>query len=180
VHGQRIAIIGATQVLDGVLIPSWTATATQGGLASAKDADRLAAEVRKARATSDTVVVFLHWGTEGARCPTAVQRELADRLANSGADIVVGSHAHVLLGAGRLRQTFVSYGLGNFAFYARGGLAAETGVLFVTATGHRVDRYEWRPAVITGGVPYPVTDPAAALTKVAQWQALRSCTDLQP
>ncbi len=180
IHGEHVAIIGATQVLDDALIPTWTATAARGGLASAKDADRLAAEVSRARATSDTVVVFLHWGQEGSSCATPAQRELARRLANAGADVVVGSHAHVLLGAGRLGATFVDYGLGNFAFYTRGGPTAETGVLFVTLTGHHVDRYEWRPAVISGGVPRPVTDAATTETLVARWDSLRSCTDLQP
>ena len=70
VRGQRVAVIAATQVLDDNLIDSWTATATQGGLASAKRVDRLVAEVRAARATSDTVVVFLHWGVETETCPT--------------------------------------------------------------------------------------------------------------
>ena len=62
VHGERIAIIGATQVIDDALIPTWTATDTHGGLASAKEVARLLTEVRKARASSDTLVVFLHWG----------------------------------------------------------------------------------------------------------------------
>ncbi len=178
-HGQRIAIIGATQVIDDVLIPTWTATDTHAGLASAKEVDRLAAAVLKARANSDTVVVFLHWGQEGTTCPTSIQTELAHRLVDAGADIIVGSHAHRLLGAGRLGNAFVDYGLGNFAFYAQGGPGAETGVLLVTVTGRHVDRYEWRPAVISGGVPRPLSG-AAALTAVAQWQGKRSCTDLAP
>jgi poly-gamma-glutamate synthesis protein (capsule biosynthesis protein) len=31
IKGQRIAIIAATQVIDGNLIPTWTATSTQPG-----------------------------------------------------------------------------------------------------------------------------------------------------
>ena len=56
VKGQRIAVIAASQVLDGSLIDAWTATADHAGLASAKRVDRLVAEVAAARATSDTVV----------------------------------------------------------------------------------------------------------------------------
>ena len=49
VKGLRIAVIGATQVLDSSLITAWTATADHGGLASAKRVDRLVAEVKRAR-----------------------------------------------------------------------------------------------------------------------------------
>ena len=61
-NGQRIAVIGATQVLDDHLISAWTAGPAKLGLASAKDEPRLLRAVREARGTSDTVVVFLHWG----------------------------------------------------------------------------------------------------------------------
>jgi hypothetical protein len=64
VNGQRIAVLGATQVLDDHLISAWTAGPGKPGLASAKDVPRLLRAVRQARATSDTVVVFLHWGVE--------------------------------------------------------------------------------------------------------------------
>jgi poly-gamma-glutamate synthesis protein (capsule biosynthesis protein) len=77
VRGQRIAVIGATQVLDGNLLSAWTATDAQPGLASAKQVERLLEEVRAARATADTVVVFLHWGTEKQTCPNDRQRALA-------------------------------------------------------------------------------------------------------
>ena len=118
VNGQRIAIIGATQVLDDHLVTEWTAGPRKLGLASAKDEPRLLRAVREARRTSDTVVVFLHWGLELATCPTGAQTSLARALVGAGADIVVGSHAHVLLGAGRMNRALVAYGLGNFVFYA--------------------------------------------------------------
>ena len=104
IKGQRIAVIGATQVLDDNLITAWTATDTQAGLASAKEVPRLVAAVQAARATNDTVVVFLHWGVEKQTCPSASQQELARTLVDAGADIVVGGHAHRLLRRRAARQ----------------------------------------------------------------------------
>ena len=179
VKGQRISVIGATQVLDSNLITAWTATATQGGLASAKLVDRLTAEVREARADSDTVIVFLHWGTERSQCPNPQQEQLAVALQQAGADIIVGSHAHVLLAGGRLQNAFVDYGLGNYFFYATVGNRADTGVVEVTATGRRIDGYQFVPAHISGGQARTLTG-AAATTATASWNALRSCTDLTP
>jgi poly-gamma-glutamate synthesis protein (capsule biosynthesis protein) len=179
VKGQRIAVIGATQVLDANLITAWTATDTHAGLASAKDVPRLVAAVRAARASADTVVVFLHWGIETHTCPSAAQEELAQTLVDAGADIVIGGHAHRLEGAGRLGPAFVGYGLGNFVFYTSGGPGAQSGVVLVTVTGREVDGYRFVPAQLHNGVATPlIGDAATAAT--AQWDALRSCTNLTP
>ena len=179
VHGQRIAIIGATQVLDDQLIRSWNAGPHHEGLASAKDEPRLLETVRQARRTADTVVVYVHWGVELEGCPTHVQRGLARRLVAAGADVVVGSHAHVLLGGGRMGRALVDYGLGNFAFYATSDLTTRSGVLLVTVTGRRVDSFRWVPARIESGVPQPLSG-ADARAALQSWRALRGCTNLKP
>jgi poly-gamma-glutamate capsule biosynthesis protein CapA/YwtB (metallophosphatase superfamily) len=177
VKGQRIAVIGATQVLDSSLAAAWSAGPGKPGLASAYQEGRLLAAVRAARQAADTVVVFLHWGREGATCPIPRQRALAPRLVAAGADVVVGSHAHILLGAGFLDGAYVSYGLGNFVFYARGGLGAQSGVLTLTVRGRAVTAVRWTPAVISGGVPIPLASAEAGRAEAA-WRALRGCTGL--
>jgi poly-gamma-glutamate capsule biosynthesis protein CapA/YwtB (metallophosphatase superfamily) len=179
VKGQRIAVIGATQVLDANLISAWTATPTQGGLASAKDVPRLVEAVRAARSTADTVIVFLHWGVEAHTCPSADQEALARTLVDAGADIVIGGHAHRLEGGGRLGTAFVGYGLGNFVFYTAGGPGAQSGVVLVTATGRDIDRYQFVPATLHDGVATPLAGDAATAA-ASQWDALRACTNLTP
>ena len=177
IKGQRIAIIGATQVLDGSLAAAWTAGDDKPGLASAYQVDRLLEAVRAARRVADTVIVDLHWGKELANCPIARQRELAPKLVKAGADAIVGSHAHVLLGGGYLGAAYVDYGLGNFVFYARGGEAARSGVLTLTLRGRAVTKSSWTPAVISGGIPIPL-DGSGADQAVASWKDLRGCTGL--
>lgn len=181
VKGQRIAVIGASDVIDDFLITSWTATDTQGGIASAKDVNqqRLVESVRAARPDADTLVVYLHWGAEGTSCPTQRQRDLAHALVDAGADIVVGSHTHRVMTAGRLGPALVDYGLGNFVFYNESGASGITGVLTVTATGRDVDAYAWKPARIQGGIPHLLTGAAAA-QDIAAFNNRRSCTDLAP
>jgi hypothetical protein len=179
VRGQRIAILAATQVLDDHLIDSWTAGPRKPGLASAKAVPRLLQEVRRARRTADTVVVFLHWGVELERCPTSDQRTLARQLVGAGADIVVGGHAHRLLGAGRMGKALVGYGLGNFVWYGTSELSTQTGVLLVTATGRRIDGYRWAPARIVDGVPRPLSGDERR-RGLAEWRSLRGCTGLKP
>ncbi len=177
IHGQRIAIIAATEVIDTNLITAWTATATQPGLASAYQEKELVAAVQRARKVSDTVVVFLHWGTEAQQCPNSVQEPLAKALVQAGADIVVGAHAHVQLGAGYLGTALVDYGLGNLAFYDTTPPETYSGALRVTITGRHVDTFSWRPAEISDGLPIPQTGGAAAAA-IQRWDGLRGCTDL--
>ena len=182
VKGNRVAVIGATQVIDDNLVKAWTAAAHRPGLASAKTAGRLVRAVRSARKGSDVVIVYLHWGREYHPCPLARQRALARRLAKAGADIIVGGHAHTPLGAGRLGGSYVDYGFGNLVFSLRHGLdhgpkSHRSGVLTLRVTGRRVTRATWSPALIKNGLPRPLTGAAAA-TAVAHWKRLRGCTGL--
>jgi hypothetical protein len=179
INGQRIAIIAATQVIDADLQTAWTATSTQPGLASAYDVNDLVGAVEAARKVSDTVIVYLHWGTELDACPNPLQEPLAQALVQAGADIIVGTHAHVLLGAGYLGTAFVDYGLGNFAFYDNSPPENASGSLVVTVTGRHIDQVIWRPAVIVNDLPQPLAG-AAATAAVASWQQDRACTNATP
>ncbi|MFB4320024.1 CapA family protein [Actinomadura sp. 21ATH] len=183
VKGSRVAVIGATQVLDDNLVQAWTATDAKAGLASAKNAPRLVQEVRAARKAADIVIVNLHWGQELNSCATPVQRQLAAQLADAGADAIVGSHAHVLQAGGYLKGKYVHYGLGNFLFYNSGGRTAQSGVLTLTfdprGKATRVPKADWSPAVIGNGVPQPL-EGAAAQQARSRWESLRSCADVRP
>jgi poly-gamma-glutamate synthesis protein (capsule biosynthesis protein) len=176
-HGQRIAIVAATQVIANNLVSTWTASSKQPGVASAIDPTALVNAVQKVRKTADTVIVYVHWGTETQSCPNPQQEPLAQQLVKAGADVVVGTDAHVLSGAGYLGSSYVAYGLGNFAFYDNTPPETDSGALIITAQGRHVTSAVFRPATILSGLPQPLTgQPAAAA--VQSWNAARSCTNL--
>lgn len=176
IGGTTVAVIAATQVLEGDRIADTTAGPDRPGLASAKRVDRLVAEVDAAGEAADTVVVYLHWGTEGEACPTASQRELAAALVDAGADIVVGSGARRVLGAGRDGGSLVGYGVGAFL----GGADDEdAGVLLVQVDGGRVQGHEWRPARLVSGVAQPRSSDEAGIV-LLDWDARRRCAGLDP
>lgn len=174
IGGWRVAVLGASQVIAPELIKDWTAGPSHPGLASAYRVDRLVRAVRQARRTSDTVVVYVHWGVERDSCPSDKQRTLTRQLVEAGADIVVGSHAHVVQGAGRLGDAYVAYGLGNFLFYSR---TATTAVLTLSVSGRRVVGVERTPAVIEDGWTTPLTGAAAA-REASRQEALSRCANL--
>jgi poly-gamma-glutamate synthesis protein (capsule biosynthesis protein) len=177
IDGQRVAVITATQVIADNLVATWTASSAQPGVASAIDPTQLVREVQQVRRTADTVVVFVHWGTAAQACPNPQQEPLAQQLVKAGADVVVGSGAHVLLGSGYLGGAYVDYGLGNLAFYDDTAPETDSGTLVLTAQGRHITGAVWRPATILNGVPQPLTGTPAT-TAVASWNAARSCTNL--
>ncbi|WP_067491021.1 CapA family protein [Actinomadura hibisca] len=179
VKGSKVAVIGATRVLDDNLVTAWTATDAKAGLASAKDEPRIVRAVQEARKSADFVLVNLHWGQELNSCATPVQRQLAAKLADAGADAIVGSHAHVLQAGGFLKGKYVHYGLGNFVFYNSGPRTGRTGVLTLTfdPKAKKVSTADWAPAMIEGGVPKPLEGVAAQQART-EWEGLRNCADV--
>jgi len=183
VKGTKVAVFGATQVLDDNLVSAWTATDSQAGLASAKEPARLVEAVKKAGDRYDTVIVDLHWGVEKQSCPSEDQKTLADQLVEAGADAVVGSHAHVLQAGGfhaAKKNKYVHYGLGNFVFYSftPGTPTSQSGVLTLTFKGHDVQKANWDPATLEApGLPRPLAG-AEAQSAYVGWAALNGCAGL--
>ena len=139
--------------------------------------DDLVAAVEAARKTADTVIVYLHWGTELDACPNPLQEPLAQVLVQAGADIIVGTHAHVLLGGGYLGSAYVDYGLGNFAFYDNSPPENASGSLVISVTGRHIDQVTWRPALIVDDLPQPLSGDEAT-DALAAWNQARSCTNV--
>jgi poly-gamma-glutamate synthesis protein (capsule biosynthesis protein) len=126
------------------------------------------------------VVVYLHWGVEYQTCPSGIQSELAGKLARAGASAVVGTHAHVLQGAGwRADGTYVEYGLGNYLWWMSfGNNQDDNGVLTLTFRDGKVVHDSFAPSHLDDrGVPMPAT--GAEKRRIAtEWKADRRCADL--
>ncbi len=179
VKGQRIGFIAANDIFDAHLVTRWSAAPGHPGVASTEEPfqEQFAERVRATRPDVDTLVVYLHFGTETQTCPNARQTELVDLLTDAGADIVVGSHTHRLQGMGYRGDRFVAYGLSNFVFNAPSAPGRRSGVLTVSATGRRVDGYEWDPVSIQNRLPVPLTGAAADAERQAM-DDLQACTGL--
>jgi poly-gamma-glutamate capsule biosynthesis protein CapA/YwtB (metallophosphatase superfamily) len=78
---------------------------------------RVAARVKALRTRVDLVVVIAHCGIEYLPFPPPYVTEAFQRLAEAGADLVVGHHPHVPQGLQIHKNTPLFYSLGNFVFY---------------------------------------------------------------
>ena len=117
------------QTVDGVKIAYLSYTEHTNGIRQNKNmtaniiytsqTDVIERQVRLARQQADFVVVGVHWGVEDSHAIVDSQRTLAQQLADWGADVIVGTHPHVLQDAQWLtaadgRRSFAAYSLGNF------------------------------------------------------------------
>lgn len=113
VKGVRVAVLGFSHVVPEV---GWKATDGRPGVAEAYDMRRALAAVGEAREAADLVVVMVHWGIERAEEPEPYQVEKAHAFIEAGADLVIGSHPHVLQGIEAYNGKWIAYSLGNFIF----------------------------------------------------------------
>ena len=80
------------------------------------DEETIEAEVRAASEQADVVIVSLHWGIEYRKAPQPEQVELAHRIIDAGANLILGHHPHVLQPVEKYRGGVIAYSLGNFLF----------------------------------------------------------------
>ncbi|MCX7773936.1 MAG: CapA family protein, partial [Clostridia bacterium] len=73
----------------------------------------------------DITVVLIHWGTEYTQKPTDYQKKLAKNMISWGADVILGSHPHVVQPSETVQYNgetkYIIYSMGNFVSNQRRG-----------------------------------------------------------
>ena len=82
----------------------------------------------------DFIVVSFHWGAEKSETPKDYQIFFAHLAIDSGADLVLGHHPHVLQGLEIYKNRLIAYSLGNFAFGSYSRFATDSIILNVYLT----------------------------------------------
>ena len=80
------------------------------------DLPRAVKEIQELRRSSDFVVASIHWGTDYSFFHERWQRDAAAKLADAGADIIMGHHSHTLQPFEFYGSTLIFYGLGSLSF----------------------------------------------------------------
>ena len=113
--GIRIAVLAYTYGTNGFVLPDSSKYAVN--VISRK---RIRIDLRKARTENpDLIIVYFHYGTEYSRGADDFQRDYSKYALRYGADIVIGSHPHVVqpivnAKSKRIGKSFIAYSLGNF------------------------------------------------------------------
>ena len=111
--GLSVALLNYTYGTNGNAVP-------EPVIVNLLDKERVAEDIEKAkRMNPDLILLFLHWGTEYDTVPSPLQADLAAYFFSKGADLIIGSHPHVLQKMvwyrdGNEMNKAVVYSLGNF------------------------------------------------------------------
>lgn len=111
--GKTFGFLAASRVIPVV---SWDVQNSSPGVFTTYDPSRLIAAIEAARENCDYLTVFVHWGIERDEYPQDYQVSMAKQYIDAGADLVIGSHPHVLQGISYYKDKPVFYSLGNFIF----------------------------------------------------------------
>lgn len=111
--GVKIAFLGMNRVIPD---ESWKATKSRPGMTQVYEPTLAVESIKLAKEQADLVVVITHWGVEREDMPVQYQKDLARRFIDAGADLIVGSHPHVLQGFEQYKGKWIAYSLGNFIF----------------------------------------------------------------
>ncbi len=113
-NGISIALLNYTYGTNGLKVPSPT-------IVNMPDTNLIASDIAKAKALKpDVIIPFVHWGIEYDTLPSAEQIRLAGFFFTRGANLVIGSHPHVLqqmewtLADSSRNDRIVVYSLGNY------------------------------------------------------------------
>ncbi|MCH2235938.1 MAG: CapA family protein [Crocinitomicaceae bacterium] len=136
----RIAILNYTYGTNGLNFPEPT-------IVNLLDKDIIAADMEKAKASNvDKIIVVTHWGLEYKREPVQSQIAWGEYIFDQGADIVIGSHPHVLEKMVLEKSTndggkeeLITYSLGNFVSNQRKP-RTDGGALFKLTLGKKDDQ----------------------------------------
>lgn len=159
VRGIKIAYIGLSRVVP---FASWKADKNVAGVAETYETKRAVAAIAKAKEQADIVVVMVHWGKERVDQPEPYQKDYARQYIDAGADLVIGSHPHVLQGFEMYKGKWIAYSLGNFIFTAfPKGTAGETGVLDAVCTKSGDCDMTFHPMFTVNAQPTPLEADAA-------------------
>ena len=119
INNKKISIIAATQIerLDNP--DTKAATDTAAGVFRCWDDTDLLTDIKTAKADSDYVIVYIHWGTENQEATDWAQEKQAPEIAAAGADLIIGDHPHCLQRIDDEKGVPVIYSMGNFWFNSK-------------------------------------------------------------
>ena len=73
-------------------------------------------DIKQVRSVADVVIVSMHWGIHFMPAKLATyQKEVGHAAIDAGADLIIGTHPHILKGIEVYKGKVIFYSLGNFA-----------------------------------------------------------------
>ncbi len=115
INGIKFSFVGFTEHTNGIKLSA----NAEAKIIYTSDTEKMKDMIEKAKAVSDCVVVSVHWGNENSNIIADRQKTLAKQFADWGANLIIGTHPHVVQSMEYIdkpdgSKAFVAYSLGNF------------------------------------------------------------------
>lgn len=115
VNGMKIAFLAYAEHINGFSIPSDSSLRVVMNY----EEDVIERQIKKANEIADAVIVSAHWGVEDTNVVSDDRIQLANKMVNWGADVILGCHTHTAetmewITRDDGTQGFVYYSMGNF------------------------------------------------------------------
>ncbi len=144
--GMKLAFLAFS---DSDLVPEHSLEGVDNPGVAFMDEEKLNAAVKSAGEKADFVVVSMHTGTEYETEPGWTQIKFARLAIDSGADLVLGHHTHVIQKAEKYKGKYIFYSLGNFVFDQKWSRATRESIAAKIYIGPRgVEKIEILPVFI--------------------------------
>ena len=117
VKGIKIAILSYSQFFNGH--EAKLSSSDKSKYLSILNESKIQNDIKEVKTKgADTVITVLHWGNEYIRTPSTNQTNLSKKILSWGADIILGSHPHVVQKSEIVKvngkNKFIIYSMGNF------------------------------------------------------------------
>ncbi len=110
-------------------------------------ADKIAETIAAEHILGRVVIVYAHWGQEYSDDIKQI-RSVAELFSKNGADLIIGSHPHIILPREYIGNTLVYYSLGNFIFDQYWDLKVTKGLaILIKISGKKITAEEY-PVVL--------------------------------
>lgn len=109
INGIKYTLLSYTYGTNGIRVPEG-----KEYLVNLYSDEKAKEDIEKVRDKVDVLLVSMHWGVEYQNQPNEEQKRQAEYLSKLGADIIIGTHPHVIQPVTYIDDTLVIYSLGNF------------------------------------------------------------------
>lgn len=124
--------------------------------------DKILKAVRELKSKTDLVVVSLHWGNEYQTKPPQSQINLAHKIVDNGADLIIGHHPHVIQPTEEYKGKLILYSLGNFVFDQPWSEPTKKGLVAkITFENNKITKTEYRQVYIKNLIQPEFTEAEA-------------------
>ena len=159
--GVKVGILSFSRVIPDM---KWYAKDNRAGIVSAYDpyVNEMLECIKEMKKEADIVILSIHWGVERSTSPRKEEIAVAKKAIDSGADIVMGHHPHVLQGIEIYKGKPIFYSLGNFVFGSWDKINSKTVIGQVVIKGKKVSDVKIIPCKIVNCRPVPLQNKEKA------------------